>query len=175
MRRTLLCMLFALLLAGCASYSGRGLVPGEADRAAVVARMGQPALEWTQADGTRVLAYPRGPFGVHTFMVQIGPDGKLRRIDNVLDEAHFAGIRPGMGEEDVLHALGPSAPEMTEYFRSRDELDWGWRYCDQWNQLARFYVLFDGASKAVRSTMTVREDQLGLCGGDDQGGCWCSH
>ncbi len=165
--------LLGLLLAGCASYAGRGLIPGEARGEDVIARMGPPAMEWTNPDGSRLLAYPRGPLGVHTYMVHVGADGRLQFIENVMDPRSFARITPGMNQEQVLRTLGPSIPAWTSYSRARDELAWGWRYCDEWNQLTRFFVLFDGQTELVRSTMTVREDQIGECG--HRGGCWCSH
>lgn len=167
-----LIVLCSLLLSGCASYAGRGLVAGESNVADITGVMGTPALQWQAADGSRRLAYPRGPMGVHTFMAQVGADGKLQRIDNVLVPEQFARITPGMRQDEVLRLLGPPQPAWTVYFAARDELVWEWRYCDDWNQLARFDVLFDGSSELVRSTMTLRDDQLGRCGRD--GGCWCS-
>ena len=66
----------ALILAGCASYSGSSLQPGVATLPEVVATMGEPAMRWTNADGSAQLAYPRGPAGTQTFMAYVGPDGQ---------------------------------------------------------------------------------------------------
>lgn len=159
-------------LGGCAGYGG-GLVPGQASADDVLRTMGTPALQWTDADGSRQFAYPHGPMGVHTFMVFIGPDNRLQRIDNVLDEDGFAQIRPGMDKAQVLRALGPPEPAWTVYFKARDELAWEWRYCDVWAQYARFDVLFDATREVVRSTLSQRESQVGSCG-SGLGGCWCS-
>lgn len=161
-----------VLLAACASYSGRGLRPGEDDETAVRRVMGQPAMLWQDADGTRQLSYPRGPMGVHSYMVYIDAAGKLQRIVNVMDNASFGRIRDGMRKEEVLRVLGPSVPGWTTYYRARDELVWEWRYCDDWNMPSRFDVLFDGTSGRVRSTMSLTEEQLGLCG--IEGGCSCA-
>lgn len=57
-------------------------------------------------------------------------------------------------------------PAWTVYFKARDELVWEWRYCDAWNRLARFDVLFDATKEVVRSTLSIREE----CGRDS---CWC--
>lgn len=159
-------------VAGCASYSGRGLRPGQSDAAEVLQVMGQPELEWRNEDGSRQLSYPRGPAGVHSYMVFIGADGKMQRIENVMDGKSFFRIRPGMNTDEVLRVIGPPVPGWTSYFRARDELVWEWRYCDDWNMPARFDVLFDGTSGRVRSTLSLTEDQLGLCGPD--GGCTCA-
>jgi len=163
----------SLFLAACASYSGRGLVTGQAGVDDVFRVMGEPKMQWTDADGARRFAYPRGPMGVHTYMVKIGADGKLRDIENVMTPQAFMRIEAGMTKDQVLRVLGPSEPSWTMYFKARDELVWEWRYCDEWNYSARFEVLFDGTKEVVRSTMTLREDQIGNCGPD--GGCKCAN
>lgn len=161
-----------LLLAGCANYGGSGLRPGVDGREDIVRVMGAPAMEWTDPDGARQLAYPRGPMGAHTYMAFIGPDGRLLRVENALTMAFFARVRAGMTMEEVLRVLGPPVPSWTAYFKARDELVWEWRYCDDWSELARFNVLFDGSSKRVRSTLSLTESQLGKCGGG-WGTCFC--
>ena len=166
-------VLLALALVSCAAYSGSSLKPGEARLEDVVRVMGAPAMRWQEADGTQQLAYPRGPEGVHTYMVRIGADGKMQRIENVLEEKVFAGVRSGMKKGQVLKILGPSEPAWTAYYKARDELVWEWRYCDGWNELARFDVLFDATREVVRSTMSQTEAQMGLCGFADS--CICSH
>lgn len=159
-----------LLLVACASYGGRELKPGEDRLENVLHVMGQPAMRWQNADGTMQLAYPRGPMGLHTYMVTIAADGKLRQIENVMDQKSFARIQPGMTKEEVLYILGPSYPGWTAYFERRDELVWEWRYCDAWNEPARFDVLFDNSTGTVRNTMSLTESQRGLCG---LGRCAC--
>ena len=52
-----------------------------------------------------------------------------------------------MSGDEVMQILGPSRPDWTDYFERRDELVWGWRYCDDWNQLARFFVMFDATKE----------------------------
>ncbi len=162
----------ALLIGACASYSGQGLKPGEDGLEKILHVMGQPAMRWENANGSVQLAYPRGPMGVHTYMVHIGSDGKLRQIENVMDQINFARIYPGMTKEEVLYILGPPFPGWTAYFKARDELVWEWRYCDAWNEAARFDVLFDNSKATVRSSKSQTEGQRGLCG---KGSCLCSH
>lgn len=171
-RRFLAVGALAAALGGCAGYGGAGLMPGQATADDVLRVMGPPSLQWTDADGSRQFAYPRGPAGVHTFMAHIGPDGRLQRLDNVLDEDGFARIAPGMTPAQVLRQLGPPQPR-TVYFKARDERVWEWRYCDAWAQLARFNVLFDAGREVVRSTLSLREAQTGHCG-NGLSSCWCS-
>lgn len=143
----------AVLVSGCASYSGRGLQPGVSTLDEVLATMGQPAMRWDDPDGRVQLAYPRGPAGLQTFMAFIDAQGRLERIEGVLDTPHFARIQPGKSDQAaILRLLGPSQPQWTMYFERRDELVWEWRICDDWSQVARFNVLFDGMSGIVRST-----------------------
>jgi hypothetical protein len=171
-RKPILSLLAAALLAACASYDGRGLAVGVADEAGIVRTMGQPAMRWTLPDGATQFAYPRGPAGVHTYMVRIDANGKLANIENALTPKTFARVEAGMSGDDVLRLLGPSEPSWTAYFRARDELVWEWRYCNDWHKLARFDVLFDATAKRVRSTLERDEEQTDECGKYDT--CWCS-
>lgn len=171
--KRILAILLLWSLAACAGYSGRGLTVGQSTLDDVLGVMGVPALQWTEPDGSRRLAYPRGPTGVHAYMVDLAPDGKLLRIENAMAPPTLAQVQPGMDTEAVLRLLGPSVSAWSAYFAARDELVWGWRYCDDWNQLARFFVLFDGTRRTVRSTMSLREDQAESYGAE-RGCCWCS-
>jgi len=153
----LIVVLASLVLAACASYSGANLRPGESRLEDVIRIMGQPALRWQDPDGSIQLAYPRGPEGIHTFMVMLGPDGRLKSKENVLDEAGLARIRPGMTKEQVLRVLGPPDSSRTAYFKARNELVWDWRACTYNLNIQRIYVLFDASAGTVRSTMTQDE------------------
>ncbi len=140
-------------LAGCASYAGRDLKPGASTLPEIVASMGSPAMRWKDPDGREQLAYPRGPAGTQTFMVFVAAGGRLERIEPVLNVEHFARIEAGKSDkESVLRLLGPSNPTQTAYFKARNELVWEWRFCDSWNQVAWFDVLFDGTTGVVRTT-----------------------
>lgn len=156
MMRHAICIVL-LLLAGCAAYDGRGLRPGESRGEDVIALMGAPALRWQDADGAQQFAYPRGPAGFHTYMVHLAPDGRLRSIENVLDEAHLARIRPGMGKEQVLRTLGPPDETLSAYFPARNELAWDWRFIEGFAVPMRMIVLFDATAGTVRSTMILLE------------------
>lgn len=154
----------ALLLSACAAYSGYGLKPG-VDRAEDVLRiMGEPAMRWQNKDGTAQFAYPRGPMGYQTYMVFVAADGTLHAIHNVLNEKDLARIRSGMSQDEVLQILGPSFAGWTNYSKERNELSWEWRYCDAWNEAARFRVLFDHDKATVRTTFSQTEALLGLWG-----------
>lgn len=160
MRMLCLAVIF-MLVAACAAYDGRGLQVGVATVDQVLAAMGAPAMKWRDADGGEQWAMVRGPGGVHTYMTYFDPQGRLKKIENVLEPGHFAQIVAGVsGKAEVLRLLGPSNPAWSIYFESRDELVWEWQVCDEQNTLARFAVLFDGATGLVRTTMQ-RQDLRG--------------
>lgn len=154
-----------VLAGGLAACAGAGsLVPGEARVADVLRTLGEPAASFREADGASRLAFPRGPAGFETIMVEVDAAGVVRRVGNVLDESHFAAVVPGLDKDQVLRLLGPPQPHWTVYFKARDELAWEWRYCDAWNAAARFAVLFDATTEKVRSTVSVRENcNIGDC------------
>ena len=160
-----------LVLSACAGYSGSNLKPGVSTLPEVVASMGEPAMRWKDADGREQLAFPRGPAGIQTFMAHVGPDGRLERIEAVLDMAHFARIKPGSDQTTVLRLLGPSPSQWTKYFKARDELVWEWRFCDGLGQMAFFDVLFDGTTRLVRTSFQ-RPDYAGPDGTAPGCGQW---
>ena len=164
--------LLIALLGGCAAYDGFSLPAATARLEDIERVMGQPAVRWDEADGGQTLVYPRGPMGFHTFFVRSDARGNVLGRENVLDTKHFSHIRAGMTPDEVVRLLGPSVPEWTVYFKARDELVWEWRYCDDWNEPARFNVLFDGTSRQVRSTLASPESSRGISIGDDRRG-WC--
>ena len=164
----------AALLTGCAAW---GPAPdartGPHTRDALLAQLGPPAQRWPESDGGERLAFPTGPLGVHTWMARVDASGRVLSVENVLVPARFAEIQPGMSQEAVLRTLGPPQPHWTIYYKARDELVWEWRFCDDFQEPARFDVLFDGTSGRVRSTLAQPErlsNPWGRGGRRD----WCS-
>jgi hypothetical protein len=162
---------FTVLLSACAGYSGSNLKPGVATLPEIIASMGEPAMRWKDDDGREQLAYPRGPAGTQTFMVFVGADGRLERIEGVLNMDHFARIEPGKsGQSFVLRLLGPLAPLRTQYYRLSNELAWEWRFCDGGSRLAFFDVMFDASTGLVRTTYQRPDDS-----GRDNSPPFCGH
>ena len=75
--KTLVTLCLAIALAACASFDGRGLVPGQSTAADVESVMGAPAETRKMANGETWLYYPRQPYGRVTFVARLGPDGRL--------------------------------------------------------------------------------------------------
>lgn len=133
----------ALLAAGCAAQSLR---PG-ATEAEVLQSMGRPALAMPLPGGGRQLAYPTGPFGLHTYMAHIGPDGRLQRLEQVLDDTRFHAIRPGMTSEELLRHLGPPSEKVR--FGNLRQTAWDYRFRDTWGYIAILSVMIDDAGTVV--------------------------
>jgi len=136
-----LALLSCLAISACASYGGSSLVPGASTEAQVRATMGAPAIEFANAEGGKDLFYPRGPMGTDTFKATVDKDGVLRALRNVLNDATFDGVKPGMTEEQVLRMIGP--PGKTMPFPTSRTHAWDYRYVDTWGYYATFSVTFD--------------------------------
>jgi hypothetical protein len=85
------------------------LRPGSSTTDDVRQIMGNPSLEWRDADGTRIWEYPRTPEGMVNYMLVIGPDHVLREVRQVLTEENFNRVRPGMTRDQVRYLLGQPA------------------------------------------------------------------
>lgn len=165
-------LISALLLGACASYDGRGLQPGVSSIEDIQRVMGEPAMRWRESNGGERLAFPRGLVGYHTFMLITDASGRLLSLENVLETKHFAKLRAGMSQDEVLRTLGPPQPQWTIYFKARDELVWEWRFCNEQAEPARFYALFDQTKGTLRTTMSSPESLSVPLGRDRRG--WCS-
>ena len=118
-----------LMLAGCASYDGRGLVAGSSSGAQVEALMGQPALRLPSPDGGSVLYFPRAPMGRHTFAVTLGADGVMRGIDQRLTHANIDKLMAGTTTSSQVRAIfGPPYPYNVSRlpFMAREVWEYRW-------------------------------------------------
>lgn len=166
----LLIIAFAVLkpiLTGKDSYSGTTLKPGVSTLADVEATMGKPAETWQNERGqVSQLSYPRGPAGYVSFMVHMSPDGTVRDVDQVLDEAHFDQVRPGMSQSDVLRILGPA--RSTNVFASKNRLYWNYGYCSEFGRRMEYAVEFDNTTKRVTGRVEIPDP---LVNGSESGFC----
>ena len=113
----------ATVLLGCAGH-GRNLQPG-ADANAVRAQMGTPTEVVRLADGGEAWFYPGGRVERQTYRAELGADGRLRKVEQVLDEQHFAQILPGKSTgDDVRRLIGPPEQE----YRGYNETVWQYHY-----------------------------------------------
>ncbi len=115
----------AALLAACAWYSPSGIVAGQSE-ADVVRAMGAPSGRYALPGGAVRLEYARGPYGRVTYMVDLDAAGRVAGWQQVLTEANFLRVRPGMSRDELLRLLGRPG----EVFRVpwQRAVVWNWRY-----------------------------------------------
>jgi hypothetical protein len=110
-------MTFALgvLAAGCASYDGRGLVPGQSSLSDVEKTMGRAAEKRPAPGGETVYYFPQLPWGYATYAARIGSDGRLIAFEQRLTENNIAKLTPGATRaEEVRDLLGPPFEPMKQ-------------------------------------------------------------
>ncbi|PTD97571.1 outer membrane protein assembly factor BamE domain-containing protein [Pseudothauera lacus] len=143
--------LSALGLAACEELDPyRALRPGSSTAEEVRARLGPPQREWPDAqEGTTTWEYSHQPEGAECYMLTFAADGVLIAVDQVLNEARFARIQPGMDEEAVSRLLG--RPARNEFFALKQERVWSWRI-ERGSTIVEptfFTVSFDTAGRVV--------------------------
>ena len=130
--KTLPALCLVLILAGCASFDGRGLMPGVSTAAEVESVMGAPAEKRQVATGETWYFYPRQPYGRMTFVARIAPDGRLIAVEQRLTDENVAKIIPNTTRaEQVRDLFGP--PWSTMQVARMDRSIWTWhmkRYGD---------------------------------------------
>lgn len=134
----------------------KGLTPGVSTLDQVREQMGKPETERVFDDGSRRLEYPRGPQGVKTWMVDIGPNGRLVAITQALTAENFAKIRVGMSEDEVRRLLGK--PGEVAAYRLKKETVWSWKWLEGGVTPEAFFNVHFGPDGRV--TTTSRSDVM---------------
>ncbi|MGH8782354.1 hypothetical protein [Paraburkholderia sp.] len=134
----------------------KGLTPGITTGDQVREQMGKPETERRFADGSTRLEYPRGPQGLNTYMVDIGPDGRLQAITQVLTAANFAKIHLGMTDDEVRRLLGK--PGEIAVYPLKPETVWSWKWREGGVTEEGFFNVHFGPDHTV--TTTSRSDVI---------------
>lgn len=113
------------LLAACQTYSPEHFVPGT-PLAQVEAAVGPRTAAYPQPDGGQRVEYARGPFGRHTFMVDVDAAGRVTGVEQVLTEANFARIATGHTRDQVLRVIGH--PSNVGFIGYQQRALWSYRY-----------------------------------------------
>lgn len=126
----LLALLMVGMLAGCVAYSPSGLQNG-ASQAQIVEKMGAPTATYPPPPGAapevaRRLEYARGPYGKHTYMLDLDGQGRLLSWQQVLTEERFFRVTPGMTELELKSWLG--TPSQVRQVGWLGEMVWSYRY-----------------------------------------------
>ena len=137
-------------LAGC-DAGIETLKPGVSTAQEVRSVLGEPTFEWREADGSLVWEYAGPRAGYVTYMVTIGADGVMRELAQVLTDAYFARVHPGMDKAEIRRLIGRPMETMT--FPARSEEVWTWRYGAVMPEgIDEFNVHFDLAGKVVTTS-----------------------
>jgi hypothetical protein len=140
---------------GCVS-EGRNLKPGVHDAPAVRAEMGAPAEVLGLPGGGEVWFYPYGRSGRLTYRVELGPDGKLRSVEQVLYEQNFDRIIDGKTtREELRRMLGPPNHE----WLAMNGWETIWDYSYWWAQQP--WVLHVGIDQNGVVTSQFRRTEMG--------------
>ena len=108
MKLKLFAAIFVLLLAGCASFDGRGLVAGQSTAKDVEALMGVPTERIKLSDGDTAWYYARQPTGRMMYAVRMSPDGVMRSREQLLTEQNIARLyRDTTTREQARVIVGP--------------------------------------------------------------------
>lgn len=148
-----LALLLPALLAACAGFSA--VNPGASARE-VETQMGAPANVWKNADGSEVWEYPRGPFGVETYMVTLGSDRAVREVRQVLSNEYISKLHVGMTRDEVRRLLG--RPRDIGFSGANDEEIWSWRYRESRVRNMELYVQFDRPTGTLKSISRFQID-----------------
>jgi hypothetical protein len=105
----------AALATGCASFEGKGLVPGQSTAADVEAVMGRAADKRVTAGGETIYYFPRLPWGYATYAARIAPDGRLIALEQRLTPENTGKLKPGVTRaEEIRDLLGPPFEPMKQ-------------------------------------------------------------
>ena len=148
-------LLAAVILQGCASYDGRGLVPGQASAADVERVMGTPREKISLANGESTWFYPHGPAGRDTYAVHLAADGRVVSVEQRLTEAHFMKLVAGSStQRDAREILGPPSRVSRNNLLQREV--WEYPYFNAIQIPFLLYVQFSGDG-VVREVLTLRD------------------
>lgn len=150
-------------LAGCDPLALEKLKPGQSTEADVRDAMGTPEMIWDDGQGVRTFEYNRQPAGHVNYMLTLGADGKLQAIRQVLTEAEFAKVQPGMHYDQVRRMLGKPAKDVWYPLKREHHVDW--RYLKTPTDSAMFTVVLDANRIVLRSATGVDMDEEYRSGG----------
>ena len=129
------------------------LKPGQTTAPEVRERMGPPTLEWTNADGSQTWEYPRTPNGIVNYMIDFGPDARLRAVRQVLCPEYFARVKEGMSFDQVRRLLGK--PAHVYHFTLKQEHVWDWKTPSTSGMDEFFNVHFSEDGRVVRTSTNL--------------------
>jgi hypothetical protein len=156
-------VLLVALLAGCASIDGRGLEPGKAREADVVARMGAPTERLQLPGGDSRLYFSRLPDGRRIYAATLGPDGLLKGLEQTLTLERIRKLAPGAtSAKEVRELLGPPYRIERAERRQRDVWTYPWLSSIDERRVLWLYLSYDGVLREVTELHDFESDSQSL-------------
>jgi hypothetical protein len=149
-----------LLAAGCASFDGRGLIPGKSTQEEVEALMGAPAHRVTLPNGDTARYFSRLPEGRAVYVVTVGPDGVMKSIEQRLVRSNLKLVSPGTStKNDVRDLFGP--PSHEGRLERQGRTWWAYKYVD-YDQRREFWVQYsdDGVVREMFDMIDNEQDDI---------------
>ena len=164
-RRGVLWLFFAAatVFAGCDQKKIAELEEGVATEADVRAKFGEPAAVYPEENGARTFEYPRQPEGQVNYMITIAADGKMSALRQVLKDASFVKVVPGMDKAQLRRLLG--RPAKTQVYELKREEVWDWRFRTESNESKLFSATMD-PNGVVKATAITLDPQTNMPGGN---------
>jgi outer membrane protein assembly factor BamE (lipoprotein component of BamABCDE complex) len=116
----------AALLGACDPQRVAKLEEGVSTEVEVRKQFGDPVTITVEPDGSKTMDYPRQPEGWTNYVIQIGPDGKMSSLRQLLTADNFARVQPGLNQQEVRNLLG--RPAKQQRFDLKKEEVWDWRF-----------------------------------------------
>jgi len=113
------------VMPGCDYVNMQEMKPGITTQAEVRARMGEPGFVHWNDDGTATWEYARQPSGTNCYMISFGSNQVITKIEQVLNDANYGKVHPGMSKDDIRRLFG--APGTKQVFNNLREEIWEWR------------------------------------------------
>jgi len=112
------------VMPGCDYVNMQEMKPGITTQAEVRARMGEPGFVHWNDDGTATWEYARQPSGTNCYMISFGSNQVITKIEQVLNDANYGKVHPGMSKDDIRRLFG--APGTKQVFNNLREEIWEW-------------------------------------------------
>jgi len=139
------------VLPGCDYVNMQEMKPGVTTQAEVRSRMGEPGFVHRNDDGTVTWEYARQPEGTNCYMITFDSKQIISKVEQVLNEANYGKVRPGMSPDDIRRLFG--APARKQVFDNLREEIWEWRIEGMPPMEETYFMVhFDTATGGVKKT-----------------------
>ena len=146
-------------MAACASFDGRGLVPGESSERELEALMGKPAETQPLAGGETLYWYPRLPWGHVSYAARIGADGRLVALEQRLTEGNISKVVRGQTTGKEVHdLLGPAW--QPQHYPNLERDIWTYPMRVPGHALPKWFLVQLSSDGIVRETYLIDDPQF---------------